>query len=293
MVWSLLSVVQIEGKNVVWLVHANQLVRASPEQLRSASLREWHAARNSEEAMFPVKTWIQRIQDHSFFDLESEELPPEDQSETEPDPVNSDQPPGSQYAPSLAELSEDEGIIETEEPVPGDFGGLRVPVGDDGGEDLLFGDTLDFWEADHTKFWEIDVTPATIEPLQEIEDPEEIVNMAIDGHKKRVEVSPKELGEEDQLRFAAAKGKEVKAWLHHRTVQKVAKGRIPDHAVMRCRWLLTWKGANGDEPPGEIALNGKKAKARLVVKGQSDVVEGWSSNGFTADEQSSFPINFI
>ena len=64
--------------------------------------------------------------------------------------------------------------------------------------------------------------------------------MAIDGRKKRVEVSPKELGEEDQLRFAAAKDKEVKAWLHHRTVQKVAKGRIPDHAVMRCRWLLTW-----------------------------------------------------
>ena len=109
----------------------------------------------------------------------------------------------------------------------------------------------------------------------------------------RVEVSPKELREEDQLRFAAAKGKEVKALLHHPTVQKVAKGRIPDHAVMRCRWLLTWKGANGDEPPGEIALNGKKAKARLVVKGQSDVVEGWSSNGFTAGQQSSLAINFI
>ena len=65
--------------------------------------------------------------------------------------------------------------------------GLWMLMGDDGGEDLLFGDTLDFWEADHTKFWEIDVTPATIEPLQEIEDPEEIVNMAIDGRKKRVE----------------------------------------------------------------------------------------------------------
>ena len=76
----------------------------------------------------------------------------------------------------------------------------------------------------------------------------------------RVEVSPKELREEDQLRFAAAKGKEVKALLHHPTVQKVAKGRIPDHAVMRCRWLLTWKGANGDEPPGEIALNGKRQR---------------------------------
>jgi hypothetical protein len=33
-------VIQVESRNVVWLVHANQLVRASPEQLRSASLRE-------------------------------------------------------------------------------------------------------------------------------------------------------------------------------------------------------------------------------------------------------------
>ena len=39
---------------------------------------------------------------------------------------------------------------------------------------------------------------------------------------------------------------------------------------MRCRWLLSWKGANGDEPPGELALNGKRAKARLVVIGYED-----------------------
>ena len=80
----------------------------------------------------------------------------------------------------------------------------------------------------------------------------------------------KELGEEDQLRFAAAKDKEIRAWLHHKTVQKAAKGRIPDHAVMQCRWLLTWKGPNGDEPPGELAMNGKKAKARLVIIGYED-----------------------
>ena len=94
--------------------------------------------------------------------------------------------------------------------------------------------------------------------------------MATDMRKKRVEVSLKELGEEDQLRFAAAKDKELKAWLHHKTIRKVAKGRIPEHAIMRCRWLLTWKGANGDEPPGELAWNGKKAKARLVVVGFED-----------------------
>ena len=101
-------------------------------------------------------------------------------------------------------------------------------------------------------------------------DPSEVVMLATDLRKKRVEVNLKELGEEDQLRFAAAKDKEIRAWLHHKTVQKAAKGRIPDHAVMRCRWLLTWKGPNGDEPPGELAMNGKKAKARLVIIGYED-----------------------
>ena len=76
--------------------------------------------------------------------------------------------------------------------------------------------------------------------------------------------------EQPQRFAAAAKDKEIKAWLHHRTVQKVSKGRIPEHAVMRCRWLLTWKGANGDETPGELALNGKRAKARLVIIGYED-----------------------
>ena len=137
-------------------------------------------------------------------------------------------------------------------------------------EELLFGDTVEFWELDSSRYWELDVTPPSVEPLQHMENPEEIVMMATDMRKKRVEVSLKELGEEDQLRLVAAKDKQGKAWLHHPTVQKVAKGRVPDHAVMRCRWLLTWKGANGDEPPVELALNGKKAKARLVVIGFED-----------------------
>ena len=122
----------------------------------------------------------------------------------------------------------------------------------------------------HGHFWEIDITPSNTGILRQMGDPEEILNVAVEGRKKRVEVNLKELGEEDQLRFAAAKDKEIKAWLHHRTVQKVAKGKIPDHAVMRCRWLLTWKGASGDEQPGELAMNGKRAKARLVVIGFED-----------------------
>ena len=189
-------VVQVESKNVVWVVHANQLVRAMPEQLRSASMREWQAVKDSEEAMVPVKTWIQRIQDQDFFNLEAEELPQEESSVTEPDPADTDQPPESGYSQSIAEPEGENLMNDGDEVVPGDLGGLGIPVGDDGDEEFWFGDTLDFWEKDTTRFWEIDVTPPSTDPLSNIENPEELVMMATDERKKRVEVSLKELGEE-------------------------------------------------------------------------------------------------
>eukprot|EP00435_Cladocopium_sp_Y103_P009579 s5005_g2.t1 len=235
--------------------------------------------------MHPVKSWLQKIHAKDFFDLEAEELPPEDAIHGESGSVQPECPPSSGYSPSVGEPEGEEandninGLDEVGDdigdevfPVPGDLGGLGVHIeSDDGdGENCLFGDTLDFWESTGHQVWEIDITPPNVESVLAASDFEEVVLLATELRKKRVEVSLKELGEEDQLRFAAAKDKEIRAWLHHKTVQKVAKGRIPDHAVMRCRWLLTWKGANGDEPPGELALNGKRAKARLVIIGYED-----------------------
>ena len=62
------------------------------------------------------------------------------------------------------------------------------------------------------KYWEIDVTPSNL-PMKTEHDPHEMVMTATELRKKRVEVKLKDLGEEDQLRFAAAKDKELKAWL--------------------------------------------------------------------------------
>ena len=49
-----------------------------------------------------------------------------------------------------------------------------------------------------------------------------------------------------------------------------AQGRIPEHAIMRCRWLYVWKNPTGDEPPEDLSATGKKAKARLIVIGWED-----------------------
>lgn len=50
-------VVLVESKRVVWLVHAHRLVRASPQQLRVASMREWKAVRDTEEFKVPTREW--------------------------------------------------------------------------------------------------------------------------------------------------------------------------------------------------------------------------------------------
>ena len=88
--------------------------------------------------------------------------------------------------------------------------------------------------------------------------------------KKRVEVRLKDLGEREQQLFASAKHKEIKAWLHHGTVRKVAKGKIPENALMRCRWILNWKSATGEEDKAELSNLGQRAKARLVIIGYED-----------------------
>ena len=115
-----------------------------------------------------------------------------------------------------------------------------MAVLDDGDEDLWFGDTLDFSHFLKDQYWEIEITPPSWDGNHE-GDPHDLVMLATNLRKKRAEVN---LKQEDQLRFAAVK--EIKAWLRHKTIQRVSKGKIPDNAVMRCRWLLSWKNASGD-----------------------------------------------
>eukprot|EP00435_Cladocopium_sp_Y103_P044402 s835_g12.t1 len=261
-------IVMLEGRRICWLVHANKLIRASPEQLRPASLREWQSVRAQESKMQPVKDWMKQVVSSEFFDLGDEEIPEPEESR-DADVVSSG------YDPSILEpegelTGEGESPGEEEAPVKVETNGALVPIpsddDDDDGENCLFGDAVDSGPVLFNQFWEIDITPPDWQP-QSFEDPHELVMTATELRKKRVEVKLKDLGEEDQLRFAAAKDKEVRAWLSHKTVQRVAKGKIPENAIMRCRWLLSWKGANGDEPPGELSLDGKRAKARLVVIG--------------------------
>ena len=71
------------------------------------------------------------------------------------------------------------------------------------------------------------------------------------------------LSPEEKVLFQKAKQKELHCWLDTNTVKAIMRDKIHPSRIMASRWILTWK-----EDPN--APNGKKAKARLVVKGFQD-----------------------
>ena len=264
------KIVAVDGRRVVWIVHGAKLIRASPEQLRPASLREWRAVQASGDVQVSRENLLARARNQDFLDVSEEGIPDME--------VSGDLPESDLELPEPEREATgfDEDLRESAEapdgvsvPVPSD--GFSSEEGANDEDPLLFGDHLDWWGGMNGKVWEVDVTPPS-EPSMPFDHqcPDEYVLNATELRKKRVEVRLKDLGQEDQLRFAVAKDKELKAWLRHKTIERVTAGTIPSDAVMRCRWLLSWKSPTGDEPPGDLNSEGKKAKARLIVIGYED-----------------------
>ena len=74
---------------------------------------------------------------------------------------------------------------------------------------------------------------------------------------RKTEVDYKKLSQEERAGFDKAKEAEVDQWVREAAARKAA-GWIPEHRIMRMRWVLTWK-AETNAP-----------KARLVVVGFED-----------------------
>lgn len=77
------------------------------------------------------------------------------------------------------------------------------------------------------------------------------------------EVVYNELTKEEKELFNAAKQKELRCWLDTNTVKAIVRDHIHPSRILSSRWILTWK-QDLQSPLG------KKAKARLVVKGFQD-----------------------
>ena len=273
------QVITVERNKVIWLCHGGYLIRASPQHLRPASMREYMTLPRN--ASGEVKDEEISSRARNFVDLE--EMPTEEDQEYEPSiaptppmEIDSEQPEDEASPPeSLMDEGNPE-MDERESPlVPGDLGGLSIPVpmDDDDDDDMegtddglaVFGEDcqsplLDsgVWEVSFQESFDLstdtDVTDGQLA---------ECILIATAAKKQRVEVKWRNLSDSDKSLFAQAKNKEVSAWISHGTVKKLAKGTLPENRIMRCRWILTWK----DPLPG---TSEKRAKARLVILGFED-----------------------
>ena len=261
------QVISVEAGKVVWLSHAGRIIRASPQQLRPASLREYLRLPRDDSG----RVVDERPRDDRYVVLDEdppvEELPPPlniDQQEESYSPSILEQPEVERF-PSDNQQREREPQTEAEEGVPLDGVEVHVPSDDDGlfvefGDESCFGLEEGVWELSLDDTFVLDT-----ECADDLCSHPEIFDLLVvnSAKKQRVEVDYHRLGEDDRKLFDAAKDKEIKAWLDHGTVKKLAKGTLSPEKVMRCRWILTWK----DPMPG---MTQKRAKARLVVLGFED-----------------------
>ena len=143
---------------------------------------------------------------------------------------------------------------------------VEVPVPEDSEEDLLFGDFECFLiHPNSEQVWEIGLHETEVD-YKDLPSPEQALHyvmIASTDRKKRTEVRLRDLNQHERQLFKEAQKKEIKAWLDHRTVRRVAAGTLEDSQLMRCRWILTGKAPEKEGGP-------QRAKARLVVLGFED-----------------------
>ena len=264
------QVITNEKDKVIWMSHCGRLIRASPEQIRPASLREFQCLPRDEEGRVRDERLIQGQGPRSFevlegvpdvsgdveMDARTDSYEPsetlgqiQNQVSERSQPEQEASPPCSEASPNLSDY----------EPSPMD--GISVPVPSEAEEDdLLFGDELPCDAADH---YEIDIRGFPGDEIWENSFGDEECFIVSSARKQRVEVKWEELSEADKEKFRAAKQKEVNAWMDHKTVKRVAGGTLDPSQIMKCRWILVWK-------PPEKEGGERRAKARLVILGFQD-----------------------
>ena len=84
--------------------------------------------------------------------------------------------------------------------------------------------------------------------------------------KKNSEVSLRKLCKNEQQEFEEAMRKEVDSFVSSEAVRICTSHGIPSERIMQMRWVLTWKPMCDEQGVQE----GRKAKARLIVKGFQD-----------------------
>ena len=230
---------------VVYVSHCGQLIRAAPEQLRSASTREWKAISDVAQGLAQPRQLVDSAAQR--------ELPAQAEVDQQGPPLTASlgstgveviptpgigpvapateegpqEQPEQETSPAVSEAAEGE-VPPLEEPM---VDAADIPVPEDDDEDLLFGDTECFlaYPMAH-QVWEIGVHETDVKP-RDLPSPSQALHyvlLATQERKKRVQVKLRDLTPAEQEQFRKAKDKEIGAWLDHATVRRVAAGTLDD-----------------------------------------------------------------
>ena len=233
----------------VWLHRAGRLIKASPEQLRSASSRE-HAI---EELRGPVEIpWtITSLASHPHtrtFDDVSKDVPTDMEWEQ-----------ATHDPPLTHRIRGKKRTVESQQE------GRAAQPRRDGHEDADF-HNLPEPTSTSIPCFEIEINlPESKRGLQKfLADPE--AYMVSQMKRKQVEVRERFLSPEEREQFRQAKTKEVRSYLRAQCFELMPKAKQPAASeAVGMRWVLTWKNAEDPEDPKK-----RKAKARAVVLGYQD-----------------------
>ena len=136
------QVVAVESQRVIWVSHAGYLIRASPQQIRPASMREFHAITRDSGGRIAEPVINPRCR--NFVADAPNVVVPESTADSQPDgeqfpPESPVDEVSSPYTPSSPVKSHggDSGVIVDEPKEP-----HEIPVPDDD-QDLLFGDDVE------------------------------------------------------------------------------------------------------------------------------------------------------
>ena len=177
--------------------------------------------------------------------------------------------PGSNHVPETFQGGHDT------QPELGHLDPTEVPVPETGTDDELFVDTdQECFLLQEDQCWclEVEVNNHDIAKWKHSSNPEEMSFLVSAAKRQRSEVKLSTLSPDQRKLFIDAKDKEIGSWLSTNTVERILRHQVPTENILRCRWILTWKPVDPENPndPKEALKPKVVPKARLVVLGYED-----------------------
>ena len=304
-IWSgPMKVVVQENQQTIWTTVASKLFRSSPEHVRpvtASEAKEIPMTQNepsvsiiAQQIPQGARQGISRaIDDHQELSINmpsqnndspnpiqnNHNLENDNTSEVQPD--LEPEVPSTQNPDSNASERDSQETPQNPEAIPNNPDevtdpAITTPIPDEDNDDDLICDSLLCHDLDpclfsdqHDLAWrlEIDVNQKDIDAWRQEEVPQDMAFVVSAAKKQRSEVKLSSLSPKEKEAFQRAKETEIENWIKTGTISKVLREKIPYDQVLRCRWILTWKNVDSDDPK---RVTTQKAKARLVILGYLD-----------------------